>query len=510
MKKLLSYTLIMLVLFASSCSDDNDVGMVNPDSTDQMTPDPTDPTDPDPADPNSETITILTNNSQKSWRIEKATLVNPTNSSSLDISEALNIKDDVFVFSTTKVDNPDLQEVNGSISWRGREGVNWEANSSTELYKDFYEKEIVVGFQVQQDNTAIFKAFEGLFDFTITNENTIIGKIKVSDTAELEIILTPLLDTDLPVIPASISFTELTTLEFAPMGTGGLLGLKGSNQTNSLYISKRGPRDSNPDGCRPSLEEVAVYNVASQAFESKLFCQYSSFTTKEIEIIDGKLVILSSDSNNVYNLDLSSDPLVNEHDERLTRYGSANYGNDIFVTGSRFDPESTNKPLDQLFKFDTESGAFNAFATLPKIKYWADLEIVDNKLYLFGGLDDAFETLNGTDDLLIYDFSTTQWQTLKMPKTLNDTFTARYYNLIFVGGNTGIDTNGDGNTDKNESFLGVFNTNDNTLTEISVEINTSEIESFRQLTILNDKLYVITSSASVSGNIFKLHEADLN
>ncbi|MFD2563710.1 kelch repeat-containing protein [Aquimarina rubra] len=491
MNKFLFYLNLFLIVFMISCGSDDDV---NPtDETINI----------------DETIEILTNNSQKSWRIEKAILTNSSNAQGLDISDVFNMDDDVFVFSTESVDNPNLAGENGSVIWKQREGVNWEATSIDEVYMDFYEKQELIGFKITEEST--FKGFDGLFDFSIVDENTITGKIKVSATAELDITLVPLLEMELPIIPTSINFIEIATLQFDAGSSSSILGVEGSNELNSLFIVKRGMSDiANPNGCDYILEEIGKYNVSTNTFESTSFCAGNNFSTKEPEIINGKLIVASSDANNVYDIDLSSDPKLVRHDKTLTRHGTASLQDDVYVIGSRLNPLDDGEPSNKLYTFNTITEDFTVFGELPIAKSRADVEIVDDKLYIFGGTEE-FQSTVATNDILIYDFDTTTWETKSMTKAVDDTFTAKYKNLIFVGGNIFIyDTNG--GLQRKEPFIGVFNTLDSSFNEVAFDFDSPLYADgqFRQLTVLNNKLYVIFDAESMFGGTFKIYEAELD
>lgn len=491
-KLLFSTTFLFSFFFLISCSDDGS----------------TDPVESG-ADVLSETISVLTNNSQKSWRIQEAILINTVESNSLNVSNEFNIKDDVFVFSTATVENPELGSVNGSVTWKRREAVNWEASSIPETYKDFYENEVVVGFQILENNPEVFRAFEGLFDFTLSNENTITGKIRVSENVELELTLIP--KTDTQNIPTKINFKEIGSYDVTSRESN-VIGLKASNVTNTLYLGFRGPIGTPQDNCEQRQEDIVAFDLKNKTFTPNLLCQPSNFISREIEIIDGSLMSIASNSINTYDLNFNDTPSFDEFEETLTRHGSASTQKYVYIISSRLNTTNDNSVSDNLWVYDTESRLILSLYKLPIPKVWADAEIVDSKLYIFGGVESfPSDTIAlGSKDILVFNLQTLEWDTLSMPKAINDTFAGRYKNFIFVGGNTPVDNDGDGISDGDESFLGVFNTESDVLSEVNYEFDGTPPANgiFRQLTVLNNKLYLIVETLG-SGNILKIYEAEL-
>ncbi|WP_299433681.1 hypothetical protein [uncultured Aquimarina sp.] len=483
MNKFLSYLNLTLIVLMISCGSDDDANPTN-----------------ETGDINT-TIEILTSNSQKPWRIETAIITTPGKSGSLDVSDEYNIKDDVFIFSNEIKDNPNVTNENASVIWKQREAVNWNATSLEDIYMDKYEDELVLGIEIPEGNPNTFSGFNGLSDFIVT-DNSITGKIEVATGVFLEITLSPVLETDLPIIPESLIFKEVAeyTLSNLP-GVANTLGFTGSNANNKLYISRRG--EVFTEGCEFREEDIISFDIDTKEFDINISCQPSGFATKELEIINNRLVSVSSNSINVYDTDMLESPTIYEHDPSFSRHGTATIGDDIFIVGSLFEGVS-----DKLYKFNTLTNQFSEVTSMPKEKLWADGEILDNKLYIFGGQDNLFDNIIGSDDILIYDLYTNEWDNLTMTKLVNDTFTGRYQNLICVGGSIWVDNNDDGQIDELNGFLGVFNTQDNSFEEVDFELDTPVFGGFRQLTVVRNKLYVITGFEN--DYTFKIFEADLN
>ncbi|GAA0715027.1 hypothetical protein GCM10009430_08920 [Aquimarina litoralis] len=479
MKKLSCYIYFFLIITTISCGSDDEGNL--PEETGDIT----------------NTLEILTGDSQKTWRIESARITTEGKSGSFDISNESNVKDDVFIFSTAIVDNPDVSEVQLSVIWKQREAVNWNATSIEELYKDVYEKEISFGLQILGTNANTFIGFSGLFDFTVTND-TITGKIKVAEGVFLEITLKPGLETVITEIPNELSLTETGFYNIEGYG----IGMTGSNEQNSLYISRRGEIDFD---CSTAarLEEIIEYNLISGEFVSKSFCQTSGFFNKEPEIIDGQLVVVASNAFNKYSLDLANDPISTDNgiETRVfSRHKTASFDQDIFVLGSTLDVGGGDELSDKLYKYNVSSEQITEESNLPESLFSADAEIVDNKLYLFGGSSDHAEA-NSRNTVHTYDMNTNNWESFTLPKAVNRTFAARYHHLIYVAGNL-VENN------ELQSFFGVFNTIDNTFTEISLDFGIADIGVIRQLTIVRNKMIIVVDDTT--GASIKLFETELD
>ncbi|WP_299186002.1 hypothetical protein [uncultured Aquimarina sp.] len=478
MKKLSCYVYFFLIIITISCGSDDEGNL--PEETGDIT----------------NTIEILTGDSQKSWRIESARITTEGKSGSFDISNESNVKDDVFIFSTAIVDNPDVSEEQLSVTWKRREAVNWNATSVEELYKDIYEKEISFGLQISEINANTFIGFSGLFDFTVTDDS-VVGKIEVAEGVFFEITLKPGLESDITEISNELNLTEVGFYNIEGYG----IGMTSSDKTNSLYISRRGDVDFDCSTAR--LEEIIQYNLLSGEFDDKSFCQTSGFFNKEPEIIDGQLVVVASNAFNKYSLDLANDPVSIDNGigtRIFSRHKTANFDQDIFVLGATLDTGVGDELSEKLYRYNVSSEQIIEESDLPEPLFSADAEIVDNKFYLFGGSSDHVEA-NSRNTIHIYDINTRNWESSTLPKTVNRTFASRYQHLIYVAGNL-VENN------ELKSFFGVFNTIDNTFTEISLDFGTADIGVIRQLTIARNKMVIVVDD--IPGVSIKLFETELD
>lgn len=470
----------------------------------------------------TEALTILTDGDTKTWVIEEAILTNGSLETGLDITSSLNVTDDRFIFSTEVLNNEGLSNENASVLWKQREVINWEAASAQELFKDFYASDVSIGLEINEDNPATFRAFEGLQDFTIVGSETITGVIQPASGVTLQVTLRPFTDQDNSTIPTSLDFTEVASFILDGSGT---IGCTSSALTNTIYFSER--PNNVLEGCdpfndiRPRAENLYTFNISTGIFEKLIFCQPSGFVTKELEVIDGDLVSLSSATMNTYPLDLSQEPEFsflefNAIQQTFSRQGTATLENDIYVIGGNitFDYVTEEEAISNtVFKFNTITNSLELVTTMPSTKFFSDGEIIDNKLYIFGGINSINDWSNGIldseDHIYIYDFQTDTWTTEFLPEPIFDTFTARYQDLIYIGGNSRLDTNNDGTIDDLIEHLAVYNTSTGEVSSIPYTLGSTAYGTFRQITILGNKIYLLVGSGRDEGQ-YKLFEAILS
>jgi len=483
MKKILSLFIILSIIACSNDETSNEIETSNNTLT--------------------ESLNILTDGNTKTWVIEEAILTNANLDTSIDITSSLNVTDDRFIFS--------MDGEVASVEWKQREAINWQASSVEEIFRDFYASNETFELIIAEDNASIFTAFDGTQDFTIVDDSTITGIIEPESGVEFQINLRPLTDNDLTSIPTSLDFTEVASFVLDGDRT---IGCTSSALTNTIYFSERVNFSNDDGGCITNNlgrgESIYTYNVSTGVFEKNIFCQPSQFVTKELEIIDGNLVSLSSSSVNTYSLDNIDDPDVSEFGDldqfTFTRQGTATRGSDIYFTGSNF---SNDQLSDRILKFNTLINSLDIVTHMPTTKYFADAEIVDDKLYVFGGapvFSGGF--LIREDHIYIYDFTSDSWSTEFLPEPINDTFTARYQDLIYIGGSSFLDTNDDGNGDDFIEHFFVYDTTTGEVTEIPYTLNSTFYTKFQQITILGDKIYLLTGPGP--DNVYKLFEANLN
>ena len=184
---------------------------------------------------------------------------------------------------------------------------------------------------------------------------------------------------------------------------------------------------------------------------------------------------------------------------------TAQMNGDIYAYGGDLDAIDS----DKIRKWDNATGSFIDMATMPTAKSYAGGEIINGKLYIFGGQKEFSGTFQD-DFIYIYSFADDSFEVLFLPKALYRSFTARVGDLIYIAGHynpTGFD-----NTDL---FFGVFNTLDNKFSEIDINLSDGASASIWALTSVGNKLYVVygdpqTDFDFLSGRqIFTIQQAEI-
>ncbi len=303
-------------------------------------------------------------------------------------------------------------------------------------------------------------------------------------------------------IPSNIDnlqFNELFRFSYA--GNIKTIGLLVSKNNNSIYISYRSPEFRRG-------ERVIKYQLDTDSSITYDLDQ-SSLVTKEMEIINNRLLVVGGEHINSYPLDLNEIPRSNLHSKMLTRYGTAVYNNNIYIAGGDLNQGSPEGNL--ILKYDFPSKKFITEAIMPVKKIWADAEVVEGKMYIFGGAP-SFTEDNGTNDILIYDFLTKTFdESLSLPTDVTDTFITKCGNLIYVAGKRFIPLQGfPGSVSEYKSFLGIFNTTDNSFREVTIPFNDEGDFSIQQIGVLDTKLFVIYGDNRLPSDEFSVQVAELN
>jgi len=273
------------------------------------------------------------------------------------------------------------------------------------------------------------------------------------------------------------------SLEFAPIkdisghNFTQSIGFQGSESMQSLFLANR-ERDpiSGID-----IEKMSRYDLLTQESTS-IFNSVLDFITKEIQIIDNQPIIIGAQFISTYQADLINNPAVVTHGKRFTRHGTAQMDGEIYVYGGDLNGIESNL----IRKWDFASQSFTTIATMPTAKSYAGGEIVNGKLYVFGGQKEFLNTLR--DDIIyIYSIAENSFETLNLPEPLFRSFTAQVGSLIYVAGHI-IDPTGFDSTD---IFFGVFDTTDNSFTEIEFNLSDAGTGSIWALTAVGNDLYVV-------------------
>ena len=468
----ITFLFFTYTLFFIGCSNDDNSNSQNP-----------------PGDNTTELIEALiediTGGSETIWKIDTALLTNST-VTNLDVSDAFNITDDEFIFKK------EVNSQNIYLEYKQGNSFNENASDTSSFLLDYYRSAENSTLSITDIESKVFANSSKVFMYN--SETNITAEITFQG-ATLSVELSPKTAEDfLNPTTSSLSFTEIASFQ-SPAGIANLSsGFVGSFADNSLYIAMR----------EGSPERVIKYNLDSNTFNENSYSQFD-FVTKRLHIINNQLKVVGAQFINTYSLEVDSDPISTAHGlSDISRFGSAVVDDDIyFVGGDLSDEANANK----ITRYNQVTGNLEVIATMPTSKFWAESEIVDNKLYVFGGK----QTFIGDSETTsyIYDLDTNTFETFNLPVPLFASFTARYENLIYVSGQVRVDTNNDGNEDDFNIYLGVYNTLDNTLTEISTDLDDSDnLSSIWGMTLFNNKLYVIYGELTTNPTWF-IMSADL-
>ena len=275
-------------------------------------------------------------------------------------------------------------------------------------------------------------------------------------------------------IPTTLTFNEVS--EISGYNFTQAIGFEGSEELQSLFIANR--QIDTTVGIQ--YEHLFRYDLLNNAM-AEIYNPIVDYISKEIQIIDNQPVVIGSQYVSTYEFDLAEPPLVVPHGLNLSRHGSALMNNEIYVYGgdlNRFDS-------DKIRKWNAGTGSWESVATMPSPKSYAGGEIVNDKLYVFGGQQEFSGTLQ-EDIIYVYSFADDSFATYHLPTALYRSFTAAVGELIYVAGH--INPTGNDNTDL---YFGVFNTRDNSFAEISINLSDANVNSIWAMTGLRNNLYVI-------------------
>jgi Kelch motif protein len=276
------------------------------------------------------------------------------------------------------------------------------------------------------------------------------------------------------VIPQSLRFSELT--EIKGYNFTQAIGFQGSKSLQSIYMANR--QEENPPDFQ--VERLYRYDLLDGS-TTVLFNPIIDFISKEIQIVNGQLLVMGSQYVSTYEFDLSKPPMAVANGKKFTRHGSAQLDGEIYVYGG----DLNGIDSDKIQRWNVASSAFEYLATMPGPKSYAGGEIVDGKLYVFGGQQQFQGTLQ-EDIIYVYNFAEDSFATLNLPQALYRSYTAQVGSLIYVAGH--INPTGNDNTD---IFFGVFNTQDNNFREIGIDLTDAGSASIWALTAVGNDLYVV-------------------
>jgi hypothetical protein len=447
-----------------------------------------------PDEPNMQAtvMTELTTGASRSWKIESATLSNAA-SGDVTVTNLANVNDDEFVFTADGANAAKLH-------WRIRNQVRASATTAKEALLDYYISTLDRDLTIQGDGSIQSS------DPNLTISRGSNGKFLVKylmDGTQFSMELVPAGETTF--VPATLDFEFLADIESSKIGLEQAAGFTGSMASNSLYLSYKAIL-----GANPNPERVVRYDIDDGTFTTRDFL-HNDLVTKELHIINDELKVVGGQFVNTYPLDLASEPVSVPHDLFLTRYGSTVVDDNVFLFGGDLElpagapPDTPGPNADKIYRHDQASGQLQEVGALPEPRYWAHGQIVDGKLYVFGGRQ-TFINEVGEDDIFVHDMASGENQTLKLPAPMHRTFASRFGHLIYVAGQRHV-INADPALSTIETTFGVFDTHAGTFTVIPSTLGFAGKTTVYGMTIVGSTLYILYGTVNVT--TFSIYRASL-
>lgn len=496
---IISILLLGFVLLIA-CGDDETPEMVDDDPVGQTDDEPMPDPDPDPEPTPEETLamerqentTLLTADGEKVWRIESAQLTNIEGS--FDISANFNVRDDEIIFKNTPLaSGKSSTEFEGTIEWRQNNEIDPFAQSAEGALLDSYVSPFSFAFDFMEDSSTELGGID--FDFTITANNTVEGTLILEDASDdmstLDVVLVEKLPQDYKQVPTTaLQFLETFTFQSGSVDSGAV-GMAGSLSTNSFYIALR---EAEVDGVFVNAERIIRFDLQSGNMTERL-TEIPDFVSKQIIFQGGQLFVVGGQRANIYDLNLQDVPVSGMdygaslgQSLGLSRFGTAITDETIYLIGGDLDNDAS-----AIYTYDIASDQTSFLISMPAPRFGARAEIVNNKLYAFGGTAEFF-TPPATNTIFIYDMESGAFNTENMPAGLSLSYTGKIENLIYVAGR--IDTtNSEGVLTNREPYLGVYDTSNGTFTELETNLESPTLETIHSMAVFENKIYILYGQA---------------
>lgn len=483
------------LLFMSSllvyCSSDDDNST---DPTDDMG----DTSDDGPTDEEilaaarTASLEILNGGDEITWKIASAFL--ETAGGNIELTGNFNIRDDEFSFSGS------------DLIWRPGNDVNTDATTSAESQADYYRGPEASAISFQDGSSAELTALDGRLSITVVDDGNISAVLRPEAKADGDLLLdlTPKTAADYAAPPESgLNFefeTDLLAPGYMGDGNGGLIG---SYSDNSLFLVHRD--DTQSDGTA-NPERILKYNLTDGTQTENLFFQ-SDFVTKRLNIIDNQLIAFGGQFVNTYDTNLGADPDSSfNHGLFLTRFGLAVQDDNAFVVGTDFSVEANSN----VTRFNYLTDELEVLGALPVARFHAGTELVNNKLYVFGGRV-SFSGDTAESESYIYDIDSGASSSFNLPEAAFNTYAARVENLIYVAYETRSEAGDPGTFDDDRSInFGVYNTLDDSFVTLSDNLDDAdERSSVHAITIFNGRIYVVYGNPVDSPDTISIFSAPI-
>lgn len=436
-------------------------------------------------------IEELTNNNSKIWRIDTAELGNNTT----DLSSLFNIKDDEFIFTIGN------SPTSLALTWKRGFAIGSTSDNES-ILSDHRLSNSVSDINIELlDNIANLSSSAGTFNGNINTATlqSISGQIfPIENSEPLNITLVPKESNDF--VTASTLITN--PIELFQFETGIFrVGFKISQAENALFITNRN------DLAGIGSQQAFKYDLTNNTTSILNFTE-QDFATKNIEFTNNQVVSVGGNKFETFEYDFDNLPTITQiEDEQAVSNGTATLDNVVYFFGGL-----VNGSINTITTWTP--GATNLVDITPTPFELDDVdgEIIDQRLYIFGGRDVSDTSNSGSNIIYVYDLDNDSFSEIVIPVSLRETYTSIVENLIYVGGLEQIDPDGDG-TFESIPYFGVFDTLTDTLTEIDLDLGTIlDNRRLVHLQVNQNKAYFISSEnlGAPDGFISRVYEADLN
>ncbi len=249
-----------------------------------------------------------------------------------------------------------------------------------------------------------------------------------------------------------------------------------------------------PWGSTGGPERILKIDLSTNTTK-EIFFNQDDYKTKQIHIVDDRLVVVGGSFVNTYDLNLTADPISTSHGKRLSSFGTAILDDDIYIIGG----DLTQVESDRIFKWDLNTNSLTEFETLLEPRFGARATIVNDTMYVFGGSETPFGEAENT----IYEIPMNDpfnIGTFRMDLPAKFSFVQQFENTIFIAASMEQRAE-NGYLLYRESTIGIFDTHYNTYKEIETNLdNSSGLNTIYQMCILDNKMYIIYGNKEVNSS----------
>ena len=424
---------------------------------------------------------INNSNNELTYKIVNASLTN-TLVNDLNISTSSSLLDDEFKFTASN----DVV----SLKWNEGYAINLEAENVSNSVLDKLNPTSTSIFNVLTDS--VLNSLNTNTDMQVSIDENLDIKITIGFANENSVLV---LDLEQKTSSDYLNYNSISQpIEiFSYPSLGSFSDMQYSLAENSLFLYSR--IDQNE-------AQFIKYDISSGVDSYKSISGLNGFD-KQFEFVNGELFGISSHDLATLDYDFVTEPsLFDCNTCPDSWYTTTSYDNEIYLIGGYGQLEA-----NRISKFNPNTNSFETFTSLPQDLARADGKVYDDKLYVFGGMYIDFnQNFYAYDSIFIYDVNDGSLvDELTMPTYVTETFVSRNQNLIFVAGRA--DDDGADNGISTHSYLGVFDTVNNSFQEIDISSQFPSDYYMRNMAVSGDKMYFLFAVPGYQG--FKVFEADL-